>query len=103
MDHSPYRVFSCLQFPEALASAAERLFAPLLSGVSTPPATGRGGHANLQHRFAASAPPLTTPPEESIATLVAMGFDRNDALQALAVARNDITTATNLLLESQLR
>ena len=57
----------------------------------------------MQHRFAASAPPLTPPPEENVATLVAMGFDRNDALQALAVARNDITAATNLLLESQFR
>lgn len=54
----------------------------------------------MQHRFAASAPPLTAPPEEHIATLVAMGFDRSDAMQALAVARNDITVATNLLLES---
>jgi len=58
----------------------------------------------MQHRFAASAPPLSAPPpppEEYVATLVAMGFDRDDALQALAIARNDITTATNLLLESQ--
>jgi uncharacterized UBP type Zn finger protein len=57
----------------------------------------------MQHRFAASAPPLTPPLEENVATLVAIGFDRSDALQALAVARNDITTATNLLLESQFR
>lgn len=57
-----------------------------------------------QNRFAATAPPLSVslpPPEEAISTLVAMGFDRDDALQALAIAHNDMTTATNLLLESQ--
>lgn len=42
------------------------------------------------------------PPEEAVLTLVAMGFDRDDALQALAIAGNDMTTATNLLLESQM-
>ncbi|KAG0610681.1 hypothetical protein M758_7G083600 [Ceratodon purpureus] len=100
-----------LKFPETLASAAGRIFAPVISGVSTPPSTARGARDSVQngfgrpfeHRFAATAPPLTPPPEENVATLVAMGFDRSDALQALAVARNDITTATNLLLESQFR
>jgi hypothetical protein len=61
--------------------------------------------AILQHRFAATAPPLgASPPpsEEHVSTLVAMGFDRNNALQALAIARNDLAIATNLLLESQL-
>jgi hypothetical protein len=32
-----------------------------------------------------------------------MGFEREDALQALAMARNDVATATNLLLESQVQ
>ncbi|KAK4485624.1 hypothetical protein RD792_008267 [Penstemon davidsonii] len=41
------------------------------------------------------------PPEDSIATLVAMGFDRNSARQALIHARNDVNAATNILLESQ--
>jgi membrane associated rhomboid family serine protease len=100
-----------VKFPEGLASAAGRLFAPLMSGVSTPPTTARGSALNgpggrpFEHRFAASAPPLSAPappPEEYVATLVQMGFDRDDALQALAIARNDITTATTLLLESQL-
>ncbi|OVA02001.1 Ubiquitin-associated domain/translation elongation factor EF-Ts [Macleaya cordata] len=50
-----------------------------------------------------SAPPAFTmePPEDSIATLVSMGFDRNTARQALIQARNDINTATNILLEAQ--
>jgi uncharacterized UBP type Zn finger protein len=54
----------------------------------------------------ATAPPLSAllpPPEESVSTLVAMGFIREDALQALAIARNDMATATNFLLESQVR
>ncbi len=58
----------------------------------------------LQNQFVATAPPLSAllpPPEESVSTLVAMGFIREDALQALAIARNDMATATNLLLESQ--
>ncbi|OAY40202.1 rhomboid-like protein 20 [Manihot esculenta] len=45
-------------------------------------------------------PPME-PPEDSIATLVSMGFDRNAARQALVQARNDINAATNILIESQ--
>ncbi|KAF8398217.1 hypothetical protein HHK36_017143 [Tetracentron sinense] len=45
--------------------------------------------------------PTTEAPEDSIATLVAMGFDRNSARQALVQARNDINMATNILLEAQ--
>ncbi|KAK4377886.1 hypothetical protein RND71_004182 [Anisodus tanguticus] len=41
------------------------------------------------------------PPEDAIAMLVSMGFDRNLARQALIHSRNDINTATNVLLESQ--
>ncbi|KAK1318117.1 hypothetical protein QJS10_CPB04g00483 [Acorus calamus] len=44
---------------------------------------------------------VAEPPEASITTLVSMGFDRNSARQALMQARNDISTATNILLESQ--
>lgn len=41
------------------------------------------------------------PSEDSIATLVSMGFDRNSARQALVQARNDVNVATNILLEAQ--
>jgi len=102
-----------LKIPEVLASAAGRVFAPLTSGLSTSPSTTRTQRESTHNgplarpfvnRFAATAPPLSVslpPPEEAISTLVAMGFDRDDALQALAIAHNDMTTATNLLLESQ--
>ncbi|RYR32841.1 hypothetical protein Ahy_A10g047365 isoform A [Arachis hypogaea] len=41
------------------------------------------------------------PSEDSITTLVSMGFDRNSARQALVQARNDVNVATNILLEAQ--
>ena len=44
--------------------------------------------------------PVQDPPEESIATLVSMGFDTNAARQALVQARNDLNAATNILLEA---
>ncbi|KAL2644999.1 hypothetical protein R1flu_012586 [Riccia fluitans] len=109
-----------MKFPDSLASAAAKLFRPLLSSVASSP-TGTGGRpreaANqaplgrpFEGRFAASAAPLAPmapppppppPPEESVSTLVAMGFDRSMAVQALARSRNDLMMATNLLLESQ--
>ena len=48
-----------------------------------------------------SVPVSLPPPEESVAMLVSMGFDRNRAVQALTEARNDVTRATNLLVEGQ--
>jgi hypothetical protein len=106
-----------LQFPEQLAAATARLFAPFMSGMSSPSTNTRVNASReatvtapparpFENRFAATAPPLSSllpPPEESVSTLVAMGFEREDALQALAMARNDVATATNLLLESQVQ
>ncbi|CAM6032750.1 unnamed protein product [Sphagnum compactum] len=103
------------KFPEGLAAATAQLFSPFMSGVSSPSTNGRANASReatnaappgqaFQNRFVATAPPLSAllpPPEESVSTLVAMGFIREDALQALAIARNDMATATNLLLESQ--
>ncbi|GAB2295614.1 Rhomboid-like protein 20 [Dionaea muscipula] len=49
------------------------------------------------------APPAVAvePPEDSISTLVSMGFDRIAVRQALVHARNDVNVATNILLEAQ--
>ncbi|KMZ70874.1 Ubiquitin-associated /TS-N domain-containing protein [Zostera marina] len=44
---------------------------------------------------------VTEPPQDSIATLVSMGFDVSSARQALMRAHNDINVATNILLEMQ--
>ncbi|KAL3698234.1 hypothetical protein R1sor_012310 [Riccia sorocarpa] len=110
-----------MKFPESLASAAAKLFRPLLSSVASSPTSTGSRHTgareaanqaplgrSFEGRFGASAPPLAPmapppPPEESVSTLVAMGFDRNMAVQALARSRNDLMMATNLLLESQTR
>ncbi|KAG6430977.1 hypothetical protein SASPL_109052 [Salvia splendens] len=100
-----------LQFPEAIASFFSRLSLPSSMGSSTP-ATGSSrnvvgsapAYPGRQMEGNYPAPTLSTsmePPEDSIATLVSMGFDRNSARQALVRARNDINAATNILLESQ--
>ncbi|KAK9725998.1 hypothetical protein RND81_05G183200 [Saponaria officinalis] len=63
---------------------------------SAPPFAGR----QVERTF----PPLAgllEPTEDSIAMLVSMGFDRDNARQALVQARNDVNVATNILLEAQ--
>ncbi|KAF4364621.1 hypothetical protein F8388_015312 [Cannabis sativa] len=54
-----------------------------------------------QRNYPPSIPSAVEPSEDSIATLVSMGFDRNNARQALVQARNDVNVATNILLEAQ--
>eukprot|EP00250_Pteridium_aquilinum_P022918 c25908_g1_i1 orf=517-1401(-) len=99
-----------VKFPEAMASAAARAFAPLFPRGGAPSSSNARRASNPQYvgglqgrgpALAPSAPFLLPPPEESVAMLVSMGFDRNRALQALTQARNDVTAATNLLLEGQ--
>lgn len=72
------------------ASALERL----LNAPVTPPT-----------RLAAVAPPLAPrgpPDEDALHALLSMGFDRTAAVRALAVANNDVTLASNILVESQM-
>ncbi|KAH6779605.1 Ubiquitin-associated protein [Perilla frutescens var. hirtella] len=99
-----------MKFPEAIASFFSRLSLPSMG--SSTPATGSSRnvigsattYAGRQMEGNYPAPTLSSsiePPEESISTLVSMGFDRNSARQALVRARNDINAATNILLESQ--
>ncbi|XP_026417939.1 rhomboid-like protein 20 [Papaver somniferum] len=98
-----------IKFPAFIASFFSRLSLP--SPGTTPPTTSsRNVIGNIPsftgrevQRNNPIAPPAFTaePPEESITTLVSMGFDRNTARQALIHARNDINMATNILLESQ--
>ncbi|KAL6525633.1 Rhomboid-like protein 20 [Orobanche hederae] len=88
--------FSGLSFP-SIGSTSPTRSSRNVSG-SAPPYAGRQMDANYP------APPLsasTEPHEDSIATLVSMGFDRDSARQALIHARNDVNAATNILLESQ--
>ncbi|PON39076.1 Ubiquitin-associated domain containing protein [Parasponia andersonii] len=64
-------------------------------------ATDYGRSLRLKRNFPSTMPSATEPSEEAIATLVSMGFDRNNARQALVQARNDVNVATNILLEAQ--
>ncbi|XP_010525469.1 PREDICTED: rhomboid-like protein 20 isoform X2 [Tarenaya hassleriana] len=86
--------FSRLSFPSSIGSSPRTPSRNVLGSVSTHP--GR----QTERSFPASIPPLE-PPEEAIATLVSMGFDRNAARQALVQTRNDVNAATNALLEAQ--
>lgn len=93
-----------LKFPEFIASFFSRLSLPSVGGTSpAPPARIAPSFAarQVEGNFRAPVSSGPEPSEESIATLVSMGFDRNSARQALVHARNDINAATNILLESQ--
>ncbi|KAA8517287.1 hypothetical protein F0562_017580 [Nyssa sinensis] len=96
------------KFPQFIASFFSRLSWP--STGSTPPtAPSRNVLGNVpsytgrqvEGNYLAPMSSTIEPPEDSIATLVSMGFDRNNARQALVQARNDINVATNILLEAQ--
>ncbi|XP_026427476.1 rhomboid-like protein 20 [Papaver somniferum] len=98
-----------IKFPAFIASFFSRLSLPS-PGITPPTTSSRNVIGNVPsftgrevQRNNPIAPPVFTaePPEESITTLVSMGFDRNTARQALIHARNDINMATNILLESQ--
>ncbi|KAF5737634.1 Ubiquitin-associated (UBA) protein isoform 1 [Tripterygium wilfordii] len=93
------------KFPEFVASFFSRFSLPSMG--SSPGAPSRnvvgtvpsypGRHVERTY----SAPSAAEPPEDAIATLVSIGFDRNSARQALVHARNDVNAATNILLEAQ--
>lgn len=97
------------KFPEFVASFFSRLSLPSMGSRpasstrntvgNAPSYTGR--QAEFQRTYPVPMPSTTEPAEDSIATLVSMGFDRNSARQALVQARNDVNAATNILLEAQ--
>ncbi|KAL6530565.1 Rhomboid-like protein 20 [Orobanche minor] len=98
-----------MKFPEFIASFFSGLSLPSI-GSTSPTRSSRNvsgsapSYAGRQTDANYPAPPLsasTEPHEDSIATLVSMGFDRDSARQALIHARNDVNAATNILLESQ--
>ncbi|OMO72934.1 hypothetical protein CCACVL1_17507 [Corchorus capsularis] len=96
-----------VKFPEFVATFFSRLSWPSAGTPPTAPARNLAGNVPYTTRQvertypSATAPSAIEPPEDSIATLVSMGFDRNSARQALVHARNDINAATNILLEAQ--
>ncbi|KAJ0978973.1 hypothetical protein J5N97_014447 [Dioscorea zingiberensis] len=98
-----------IKFPKVVASFFSRL--AWSSGSSTHTAPRRNVIRNMPYAgqqiqgnySSAGRAPVPEPPESSVATLVAMGFDSTSARQALRQARNDINVATNILLEAQTR
>ncbi|KAI5560218.1 hypothetical protein BDE02_16G032200 [Populus trichocarpa] len=94
------------KFPEFIASFFSQLSWPSTGspqGPTTRNVTGSArSHAgrHVERTYPAPMAPSTEPTEDAIATLVSMGFDRSSARQALVQARNDINTATNILLEA---
>ncbi|XP_050226303.1 rhomboid-like protein 20 [Mercurialis annua] len=94
------------KFPEFLTSFFSRLSWPSTGsprGPTTRNVTGSTPSYPSRHVERTYPAPMAPaePPEDSIATLVSMGFDRDSARQALVHARNDINAATNILLEAQ--
>ncbi|KAF9593754.1 hypothetical protein IFM89_024922 [Coptis chinensis] len=102
-----------IKFPEFVSLFFSRLSWPTLGG-SSPPASGGNVIENIPSytgceveastgNYPSVAPLASTvePSDNSIGTLVSMGFDRSSARQALVQARNDVNVATNILLEAQ--
>ncbi|OIT27246.1 PREDICTED: rhomboid-like protein 20 [Nicotiana attenuata] len=98
-----------VKFPEFITSFFARLSWPSMGNVPPPSAPARNSPGNvpsfagrqMERNYPAPAPSTVEPPEDTIAMLMSMGFDRNAARQALIHAGNDVNTATNILLESQ--
>ncbi|XP_011027256.1 PREDICTED: ubiquitin-associated domain-containing protein 2-like [Populus euphratica] len=95
------------KFPEFIASFFSRLSWPSTGsprGATSRNVTGSApsyAGRHVQRTYPGAMAPSTEPSEDAIATLASMGFDRNSARQALVQARNDVNTATNILLEAQ--
>ncbi|KAK8994705.1 hypothetical protein V6N11_045778 [Hibiscus sabdariffa] len=96
------------KFPEFITSFFSRLSWPSTDNPPTAPARNLAGNVpsyttrQVESTYPpAVAPSAVEPSEDSVATLVSMGFDQNSARQALVHARNDVNAATNILLEAQ--
>ncbi|XP_024185732.1 rhomboid-like protein 20 isoform X2 [Rosa chinensis] len=95
------------KFPEVIASFFSRLSLPTMGSLPAAPTRNIAGSVpsftaqQVERNYPSPMLSTTEPTEDSIATLVSMGFDRNSARQALVHARNDVTAATNILLEAQ--
>ncbi|KAK6942161.1 Peptidase S54, rhomboid domain [Dillenia turbinata] len=91
-----------IKFPGFIASFFSRLSFPTTRSLpATRNVLGNMPSYTPRQGNYPSAASSAEPPEDSISTLVSMGFDRNSARHALVQARNDLNAATNILLESQ--
>ncbi|XP_057437933.1 rhomboid-like protein 20 [Lotus japonicus] len=95
------------KIPELIASFFSRLSLPSMGSPRAPSTRNVVGNIPsyparpVERNYPAPNQSAVEPSEDSIATLVSMGFDRNSARQALVQARNDVNVATNILLEAQ--
>ncbi|CAJ2671682.1 rhomboid-like protein 20 [Trifolium pratense] len=95
------------KFPEFISSFFSRISLPSIGAPRTTPTRNVMGNVpsfpgrQMERNYPAPMHSAVQPSEDSIATLVSMGFDRNSAQQALVQARNDVNVATNILLEAQ--
>ncbi|CAJ1915355.1 unnamed protein product [Sphenostylis stenocarpa] len=76
------------------------LYAAMIFEAAGPPVSSMQTEL-VTRNYPAPMQSAVEPSEDSITTLVSMGFDRNSARQALVQARNDVNVATNILLEAQ--
>ncbi|KAF3330694.1 ubiquitin-associated domain-containing protein 2-like isoform X1 [Carex littledalei] len=97
------------KFPDAVTSSLSRVAWPSSSSSSQNLSSDDNverlpsypSHQRDVNQLEETVPILPQPSEASLATLISMGFDRNSAMQALLLTRNDLNAATNLLLEAQ--
>ncbi|KAI4348592.1 hypothetical protein L6164_009300 [Bauhinia variegata] len=95
------------KFPEFISSFFSRISLPSMGSPRAASTRNVVGNVSsypgrqTERNYSAPMQSAPEPPEDSIATLVSMGFDRNSARQALVHARNDVNVATNILLEAQ--
>ncbi|XP_020213164.1 rhomboid-like protein 20 [Cajanus cajan] len=95
------------KFPELISSFFSRFSLPSMGSPRAAPARNVVRNVpsypthQMERNYPAPMQSAVEPSEDSITTLVSMGFDRNSARQALVQARNDVNVATNILLEAQ--
>lgn len=95
------------KFPEFISSFFSRISLPSMGTPRTTSTRNVMGNVpsyparQMERNYPAPTHSGVEPSEDSITTLVSMGFERNSARQALVQARNDVNVATNILLEAQ--
>ncbi|XP_021862292.1 rhomboid-like protein 20 [Spinacia oleracea] len=108
---SLYRLNICYirraKLPDFIASLFSRVSwpstgsPPPATGIRSVPSTTSYAGRQVERNYPSPVVGSVGPSDESIATLVSMGFDQDSARQALVQARNDVNVATNILLEAQ--
>jgi UV excision repair protein RAD23 len=80
------------------AAAAPQSAAPVATPAETQPAAAATPAADAAPVAAASTTPAFTPSDEALSALLGMGFEQEQIVRALRLARNDLQNACDLLL-----